>query len=372
MVQYSKEQVHPAPAGEIIAFGPSEKMGRLTAVEGKMKKKQGVQGLLIIAVALAAACAMPAQEPVGSIMVAGRTYAVYPQTMAGPPGIPSPCRADDGRELVTAFTRDGAWALVEVTVPDWNREEVKYFGDNILAVDKDDFPSLARTGLHDDEELARTQAINGRPIAEISELARPGRLSSAGFLAEDEDIISVLKGDDRLVRKLRLTHPQLARPLLHMWNVILQEQKHRQGAWGKGHAWRHFDHFLYHGRKISYEAHFTKGGQKSPFADGIEGAAHVFLKREMEAEEERFLREHYRRPAPERLDALKGLLFGLTSGELQPFYIVRYGFYEGHTAWRVDPIAIASIFGLRSIQELETAFPGKLEAALTAHFMAVD
>ena len=152
-----------------------------------------------------------------------------------------------------------------------------------------------------------------------------------------------------------------------MWNVILQEQKHGRGVWGKGHVWVHFDHFLYNGKKISYEAHFTKGGQKSPFADGIEGGAHVFLKREMEPGEAEFLADRYRHLGAEKLEMLKGRLCSLNSGELEPFYIVRYGFYEGHTDWRTDPIALASIFGLRSLEEIEVAFPGKLDGALTSH-----
>jgi len=324
--------------------------------------------LLLMLATAGLVASLGGQEPLQLVMIRGQLLTVYPQTLGQVPDIPSPCRADNGTEWVTARSRDGRYALVEVTVPDWNREEVKYFGANILTVDKADFPSLARTGLHDEEELTRTQTINGRPLAEITELARPGRLSNSGFLAEDEDIISVLKGDDRLVRKLGLTHPQLAKPLLHLWNIIQQEQKHARGVWGKGHAWVHFDHFLYNGKKISYEAHFTKGGQKSPFADGVEGAAHVFLKREMEPGEAEFLADHYSRLGADKLEALKDLLFSQTSGELEPFYIVRYGFYEGHTAWRVDPLAIASIFGLRSLEELEKAFPGQLDQVLTVHF----
>ena len=326
--------------------------------------------LLFLLAAAGLVASLGGQESRQLVMIRGQLLTVYPQTVGQVPDNPSPCRADNGTEWVTARCRDGRYALVEVTVPDWNRGEVKYFGANILAVDKADFPSLALTGLHDGEELTRTRTINGRSLAEITEMARPGRLSHSGFLAEDEDIVSVLKGDDRLVRKLGLTHPQLARPLLHMWNVILQEQKHGQGVWGKGHAWVHFDHFLYNGRKISYEAHFTKGGQKSPFADGIEGGAHVFLKREMEPGEAEFLADRYSRLGAEKLEALKGLLFSLTSGELEPFYILRYGFYEGHTAWRVDPLAIASIFGLRFLEELEKAFPGQLDEVMTAHFAA--
>jgi hypothetical protein len=179
----------------------------------------------------------------------------------------------------------------------------------------------------------------------------------------------VLIGDDRLVRKLGLTHPRLARPLLHLWNLIVQEQKYSLGLWNGGpHAWVHFDHFLYNGRRISYEAHFTKGVQDSPFQDGIEGSAHVFVKRDMEPAEGEFLENRYRELAPDKLEALKKSLSRLTCGEIEPFYIVRYGFYEGHTEWRTDPVAIASIFGLRSLEEIEALFPAGIDEALSAHF----
>jgi hypothetical protein len=66
--------------------------------------------------------------------------------------------------------------------------------------------------------LART--ISGRLLAEITDLGRPGRLSIDGFPAEDEDIFSVLKGDNRLVTKLGLAHAELARPLRHVCSMI--------------------------------------------------------------------------------------------------------------------------------------------------------
>jgi hypothetical protein len=56
------------------------------------------------------------------------------------------------------------------------------------------------------------------------------------------------------------------------------------------------------------------------------------------------------------------------TGEMVPYYIMRYGFYEGHTDYRADPVAISFIFGLRSIQEIEAAFKGNLNKALTEHF----
>jgi len=50
------------------------------------------------------------------------------------------------------------------------------------------------------------------------------------------------------------------------------------------------------------------------------------------------------------------------------YYIMRYGFYEGRTAYRCDPVAIAFIFGLKSISEIEYAFRGNLYNIMTDHF----
>jgi hypothetical protein len=58
----------------------------------------------------------------------------------------------------------------------------------------------------------------------------------------------------------------------------------------------------------------------------------------------------------------------MQTGEVEPYCVQWYGFYEGHTAWRVDPIAIAFIFGLRTLDDIEAAFPGRLDEVLTGHF----
>lgn len=55
---------------------------------------------------------------------------------------------------------------------------------------------------------------------------------------------------------------------------------------------------------------------------------------------------------------------------MHPQYIMRYGFYEGHTYWRTDPVAIAFIFSLKDLEEMEEAFPTKLYEILTGHFTA--
>ena len=49
---------------------------------------------------------------------------------------------------------------------------------------------------------------------------------------------------------------------------------------------------------------------------------------------------------------------------------MRYGFYESHTDYREGPLAIAFVFGLRRLEEIEAAFPGRLYEALTSHCTA--
>jgi len=58
----------------------------------------------------------------------------------------------------------------------------------------------------------------------------------------------------------------------------------------------------------------------------------------------------------------------IETGEMVPFYIMRYGFYEGHTAYRADPIAIAFIFGLRTLDEIQDTLDEDLYTLLTTPF----
>jgi hypothetical protein len=72
---------------------------------------------------------------------------------------------------------------------------------------------------------------------------------------------------------------------------------------------------------------------------------------------------------PAQLEDLEERLSHIHFSEMAPYYIMQYGFYEGHTKWRADPIALAFVFGLRSLEEIEKAFPGTLDEVLTAHFV---
>lgn len=288
---------------------------------------------------------------------------LYPETIAELPGIPTPLTTEDGSEIVIGLLKNEKYALIPVTqrkgepwIPD---QELWGIGDQ-LYVDAQDFPTLARTGLHSELELDRIKTITGRSISEITEDGRPDRSSGAGFMSAEEDIISVLKGDNRLVKSMGLTHPQMAKPLFHVWNLLGQV----------GHEIADVCEFvLYNGQEVRIRAIRLKPGQLSLFNDGYRGGSDIDIWRDWEESEEEFIRKKYGHLTAEQRDELFKKLASMHTGELEAYYIMHYGFYEGHTEYRTDPLAIAFIFGLRSLKEIESAFPGKIYEILTSHFI---
>jgi len=276
----------------------------------------------------------------------------------------SPYMTKDGKEIVVLLTEDNNHMLIRVTVENGkplNYEQRQWGKGRQLDVDTEDFPTLAETGLHSKMELDQTKMITGRSVAEITELGRPGRLSGTGFMAADEDILSVLGGDNRLVSRLRLTHPRMARPLYHVWNLILKDYELKK----LGRSWENC--ILYNGKKVFLKALGSKGWQKSLFQDEILGKYQLEMWRELEPEEMAFLSEKYPDLDEGDMMELQKKLSHIHTGEMVPYYVMRYGFYEGHTSYRADPTAIAFIFGLKSLQEIEEAFPERLDEALTEH-----
>jgi hypothetical protein len=294
----------------------------------------------------------------------------YPHTYDQCPDLPSPYALEDGTEILLAITKDKKFTLIPVTVEkgdslgyrenDWDKI-------HILKVDEADFPTLARTGLHSEIELDYTRQITGLSVAEITSNGRPGASSGEGFMAEEEDIISVLRGDNRLVKKLGLTHPQLARPLFHVWNLI-RWVSHKDQSLRRSRSVSGIDYFLYNGRTIRLINAGGRGWQYSIFDDEIWGMYHLEFSIELDEDEKAFLSSKYSNLTAQQMANLMKMLTLIHTGEMVPFYIMRYGFYEGHTGYRADPIAVSFIFGVRSLEEIEKAFQGNLYGALTEHF----
>lgn len=291
-------------------------------------------------------------------------YKLYPfvyETL--PEDITSPFEDANGKQYIVACTKKGKFAIIDVTIGVKETQHGKFSIGDQLKVDDVDFPTLAATGLHSEEELNATSSITGKPVSQITTDGQPKHFSEAGFMAADENIINVLRGDNRIVGKMKSTHPEMAKPLFHMWNLILVEVNLERF----GRFWNSFDRILYNGVEIEIKAWGTKGYQQSIFNDEIIGGYWMNLYRELSREEMTFLKEKYSwLGEKEFLRMVKALTF-IHTGEMEPYYIQRYGFYEGHTEWRADPIAIAWLFGFKSLQELESIFDGKLYEVLTGH-----
>jgi HEAT repeat protein len=290
-------------------------------------------------------------------------FPLYPEQLDELPQIASPCRGTDGTEIVTITTADHQFALVPVTVENGaplDYRQMSWGQGRQLGVDAPDFPTLARDGLHSELELDWTRTITGRSVGLINELARPGRSSGAGFLSHDEDIVSVLKGDNRLVKRLGLTHPQLARPLFHVWNLVLARNARTTRS--------NSVHLRYNRNTLLIKWEGSRGWQESLFRDEILGMYQLEICRPMSEPERALLETKYPNLAPARMNDLVERLSTIHTGEMVPYYINRYGFYEGHTGYRADPISIAWIFGIRDLAQIEKAFPGQLNQVLTAKF----
>ncbi len=85
-----------------------------------------------------------------------------------------------------------------------------------------------------------------------------------------------------------------------------------------------------------------------------------------------YLQKHYPNLDADKMSEFVKKLPYIHTGEMVPYYIMHYGFYEGHTSYRADPIAIAFIFGLRSIEQMEEAFKGTFYETLTGHACKKD
>ncbi|MBI9036918.1 MAG: hypothetical protein JEY97_02185 [Bacteroidales bacterium] len=268
-----------------------------------------------------------------------------------------------------AFTKDENYLLFPVTMENGdslNYKQYQYGKGLQKKVGTIDFPTLARSGLHDETELDQAKTITGKSISEITKDGHPMQYSREGFMSQDEDIISVLKYDNLLAKKLELTHRQLAKPLFHVWNIVLQGIK--RDVW----LFEQMDinYILYNGRKVFVNWQGGRGWQESIFNDEILGQYHLEMWREPDQEEKEFLLKNYADlPEKEMADLIKKLSY-IHCGEMVPYYVSRYGFYEGHTNFRADPVAIAYIFGLRSIEEIEMVFKGDLFTTLTMHHSA--
>ena len=297
------------------------------------------------------------------------TIPVFPFLLNGNPMQPSPAVAWDGREFVLVMTGDDAYAWFDATAENGDslnyKKRMQGKGNQVLA-DQADFPAFASMGIHAEEEIRNTRSITGRSISRITVDGRPGGSSGAGFMAADETILSVIMSDNRMVQILGLKHPDLARPLLHLWNISNSVEKYNVYAHPEEKV--QLQGLIYAGKEIGIKISGGRGWQESIFSDEILGSYHLEAWRDLDPGEEEFLEEQYGSLRENEFEELRRMISTLHTGEMVPYYINRYGFYEGHTDFRAEPLAIAFIFGIRSLEEIHLASGGDLYTYLTTHF----
>jgi len=284
-----------------------------------------------------------------------------PEFYAGKPDLPSPAMSESGRELVLVRTSENQYTWFDATVENgdpFNYKDQQYGKGNQLMADAADFPGLSRTGFHADRELVETKTITGRSVSQITVDGRPWGSSGVGFMTEDETIMSVIWADNQTAGRLGLSHPDLARPLFHLWNLS-REMGHYNADRAKDHK-LHLNAMIYHGNEVQVKITGSRGWQESIFDDEILGSGHFEMWREPDEEEKAFLKQHYGQLPQEQYDTLHTMLFHIHTGEMVFFYINRYGFYEGHTEYRADPVSIALVFGLKSIESVHESIGGDL------------
>jgi len=312
-----------------------------------------------------------AQQPYKSHLpcVKAQDLKFTPEYYSEKPDLSSPAITEKNREVLLLKTTGGKFTWLDVTVENGEPFDYKqglYGKGNQSLADTDDFPHLAKTGIHSEKELFNTKLITGLSVAKITVDARPWGSSGVGFIEGDETIMSVIWADNLTVKKLGLTHPDIARPLFHFWNTIHDFEQFNLDP--ETNTRLELASFQYNGHEIEFDVQGSRGWQESIFNDEILGTGHIKLWRELTSEEQVFLEENYKHLTAEQMEELKKMLSYLHTGEMVLFYINRYGFYEGHNEYRVDPVTVAFLFGLKPIEELHRVTKGDLYGYFTMHF----
>ncbi len=158
--------------------------------------------------------------------------------------------------------------------------------------------------------IDRMNSLTEKTIEEIESDARPNGLSEAGFLGDRESFKQRLKLDNDYVLGKGFTHQDLAEPLFAVMNILDFIDDSR------------FNNFTYQGQHYRASYQSWRGFQESLFYDRL---------------------------LADRDYKVTNLATGkeLKFSPLVPYYIARYGFYEGNTSYRVEPAAIIDTFQLR-------------------------
>ena len=313
-------------------------------------------------------CVAPGFYDENTVTSGHRTYQTFPYHDTIFPVLGSPFISDLEREFITVRVSDSLYTIMDVTSEngdtlDYTRN-LRGKGFQLLP-DSLDFPFFKENGIHSPGELTNTKQITGITISKITLDGRPGRSSGAGFMAHDETILSVIYADNETIKAMSLKHMDLAKPLFHLWNLGREREKHYDTL---KIAHPELNAIFYNGHEIYVRILGSRGWQESIFHDEILGNYHLYASRKATPDEQAFLSKAYTHLSPDEFALMMIKLTEIHTGEMVPFYITRYGFYEGHTEFRADPVTIAFVFNLIPVQQLHKITGGDLYTYFSTHF----
>ena len=151
---------------------------------------------------------------------------------------------------------------------------------------------------------------NWQEYQRVNTSMRPGQYSQAGFLAQGEDLVEVLKEDKRIVDALGVSFENLANWL---------EQSIKTGETSET---------IINGQRLRIKRIGTRGMQSPPLP-GLPGSSGMYW----------------------ITNVATGESFG-TATEMHPDLIRLYGFFEGHTGFRTDPVVMYAVYTGRKVADV--------------------
>lgn len=229
-------------------------------------------------------------------------------------GSPNPAlifRTDDVEITVTSFGVQDQRNLS--SLENMTHEQL---GIELFVPRQDDTTGFVYGGTNPTENIRRLSEIHGIRIEELERRMRPGQLSEAGFLGPEESLLDVMAMDNDWVTQNNLSHQKIAETLHFIRALALNKLDGKE--------------IVFHDRRYQVDSVFFMGGQVSPFE---------------QLDNVRFS------PAPHAYGSFDLRVKNLATGDsisfssLLPFFIERYGFYEGTgTPYRVSPQKIVTVF----------------------------
>jgi len=194
------------------------------------------------------------------------------------------------------------------------------------------------------EEKFIKRAIGNNTLEKLEEKLRPERASRAGFLGQEDFLVSTLLEDRATMKKVGVSYTELAKVIYYLTNGwYMKKMKVDQG-----------NDFVYK-KQLAVTVYRTMGPQRCPFDDvGLGWSMILVEKLETYDESQKIIKER-KDKLKERKDDCSDVILehliktknNIILTELSPHLIYRHKFFEGKgTPYRMEPAVLIEWFKL--------------------------